>query len=170
MSKITNYHDYFKSLAVQHKAIQHKEENPKFTRIEENEDTILLHRTIDTITPCVLLQYHSSQLRDLRADNTHEVFSFSLFIVQRCEKDNWEEQRATLAQLRQIAYDFIGKMYLDKCNIGEGVPYLEGFDRNTVRIAEVYGQPQALDVGIQLFVNLHHSVENDMYYNPDNWL
>lgn len=168
--RITNYHDYFKSLAVKHKAIQHTEENPKFTRLEEDEEKVLTHTQIDTATPCLLLQAHYSQLKDLRADNTHEYFSFSLYVVQRCEKDNWDEQRATLAQLRQIAYEIIGKLYYDKCSIGEGVPYLEGFDRNSVRLAEIYGLPDTLDVAIQIMFTLHHAVETLMYYNPDDWL
>ena len=162
---IKNYHDYFEELATKLLAIAH---NPlthnRFARLEYREDTILYQTSLDIDNFCMILGLPEFRVGDKLSDNVHEYQSVEMYIVKNCKPDDFVAIRQAQQAAKIIAYQIIAKIYKDKTN---GI--IGGFDRNTITGEYCENVPTANEYGIMLAFTLHHSINKEIYYRPNEW-
>lgn len=165
MAAEKDYPSYFRKLATELNAIGHTEQNPKFGRVEFEEEQIRCKKSgIKTNTPCMFIGFPRATMQDLRTDNSHKYVNVAMFIVKQVPKDDFTLIDAAIKECEEIVLKILGRIYRDKCEA-----IIQGFDRNNVIIQEVMRFPDVQDYGVSVEFILHHSVEPQMYFDAADW-
>lgn len=158
----TELSQYFESMATNHVALNHTDQEKHFFRIDAEE--YLIGITSKVHFPFLSLESYDSNFNAPGNDNVAITRNIAFMLVDKYKQGDYESMNAIYDSMEQIALDIINKINYDQ---KQNIKLVRDFSYASVNIQSLPPNPAKLYTGVRVTMNFESKYNTAV--NTDKW-
>lgn len=154
--------DYFESIATNHVAINHSDQERHFFRIDAEE--YLIGITTKVNYPFLSLESYDGGFNAPGNDNVAKTRQIAFMLVDKYKQGDYDQMNAIYDNMEEIAHDILNKINYDQ---KENITLVRDFSYASVNIQSLPPNPAKLYTGVRVTMTFESKYNTAV--NADKW-